>query len=182
MLKVPLKSEQKIRSARHRYKKLSMKRGSTIFLQIVIVLIGIGALAFLLWEPHIEGRNVHATLFEIYLNDPILAWAYTGSISFFVALYQAFMLLGHIGQDNALSLNAVRALRTIKYCAIVIVGFMVPAEAYLFIVRPGDDIAGGVAMGILISFISIVVATAAAVSEGVLQHAVNITSKNDVTV
>ena len=32
-----------------------MKRSSTIFLQVVIVLIGIGALALLLWEPHIEG-------------------------------------------------------------------------------------------------------------------------------
>jgi hypothetical protein len=42
----------------------------TIFLQAVIVLIGIGALALMLWEPHIEGRNAHATLFEIYFNDP----------------------------------------------------------------------------------------------------------------
>ena len=40
-----------------------MKRGSTIFLQAVIVLIGVGALALMLWEPHIEGRNVNATTF-----------------------------------------------------------------------------------------------------------------------
>jgi hypothetical protein len=60
----------------------------TIFLQAVIVLIGIGALALMLWEPHIEGRNAHATLFEIYFNDPFLAYAYLASIPFFVALYQ----------------------------------------------------------------------------------------------
>jgi hypothetical protein len=42
-----------------------MKRSSTIFLQVVIVLIGIGALAVMLWEPHIEGRNAHATLFNV---------------------------------------------------------------------------------------------------------------------
>ena len=47
-----------------------MKRSSTIFLQVVIVLIGIGALALMLWEPHIEGRNAHATLFEIYFKIP----------------------------------------------------------------------------------------------------------------
>ena len=46
-----------------------MKRSSTAFLQIVIVLIGIGALALVLWEPHIEGRNAHATVFEIYFKD-----------------------------------------------------------------------------------------------------------------
>ena len=159
-----------------------MKRSSTIFLQVVVVLIGIGALAFLLWEPHIEGRNVHATLYEIYFNDPFLAWAYTASISFFVALYQAFKLLGYIGRNEVFSLGSVRTLRTIKYGAITIVGFSVPAEAYLFIVRPGDDIAGGVFMGILISFISIVVATAAAMFEKTLQSAVDIKFENDLTV
>ena len=145
-----------------------MKRGSTIFLQTVIVLIGIGALAFMLWEPNIEGRNAQATLFQIYFNDPFLAWAYTGSVAFFVALYQAFKLLGYIGRNKAFSPNSLKALRTIKYCAIDIVGFIVAAEAYLFIVRPGDDIAGGVFMGMLISFISIVVATAAVVFEKIL--------------
>ena len=59
-----------------------MKRSSTIFLQVVIVLIGIGALAVMLWEPLIEGRNAHATLFQVYFNDPFLAYAYTASIAF----------------------------------------------------------------------------------------------------
>ena len=123
-----------------------MKRSSTIFLRVVIVLIGIGVLALMLWEPHLEGRNVHATLFEIYFKDPFLAYAYIASISFFVALYQAFKLLGYIGQNKVFSPSSVRALRTIKYCAISLVGFIVAAEAYLFIVQRGkDDIAGGVA-------------------------------------
>ena len=80
-----------------------MKKGPTIFLQVVIVLIGIGALALMLWEPHIEGRNAHATLFEIYFKDPFLAYAYLASTPFFVALYQAFKVLGYIGQDKAFS-------------------------------------------------------------------------------
>ena len=159
-----------------------MKKSSTIFLQIVIVLIGIGALAFMLWEPHIEGRNAHATLFQIYFNDPFLAWAYTASIAFFVALYQAFKLLGHIGRNEVFSQGSVKALRTIKYCAKIIVGFVVAAEAYLFIARPGDDIAGGVFMGLLIIFVSGVIAIAAAVFEKLLQKAVDIKSENDLTV
>jgi hypothetical protein len=60
----------------------TMKRSSALFLQAAIVLIGIGALAFLLWEPHIEGRNAHATTFEIYFKDPFLAYVYVGSIPF----------------------------------------------------------------------------------------------------
>src|SRR5262247_4873770 len=96
----------------------------TIFLRAVIVLIGIGALALLRWEPQIEGRNAHATLFEIYFNDPFLAYAYIASIAFFVALYQAFKVLGYAGQNKVFSQAAVKALRTIKYCAIAIVGFV----------------------------------------------------------
>jgi Protein of unknown function (DUF2975) len=75
----------------------------TIFLQAVIVLIGIGALALMLWEPPIEGRNAHATLFEIYFKDPFLAYVYFASIPFFVALYQTCKVLGYIGQNKAFS-------------------------------------------------------------------------------
>ena len=70
---------------------------------MVIVLIGLGALVLMLWEPHLEGRNAKATPFQIYFNDPFLAYAYLASIAFFVALYQAFKLLGYIGQNNVSS-------------------------------------------------------------------------------
>ena len=80
-----------------------MNRTPIAFLRIVILLIGIGAFAFLLWEPHIEGRNAHATLFEIYFKDPFLAYAYVASIPFFVALYQAFKVLGYAGQNRVFS-------------------------------------------------------------------------------
>ena len=160
-----------------------MKRSSTIFLQIVIVLIGISALALLLWEPHVEGVNAHATtLYQIYFDDPFLALVYVGSIPFFVALYQAFKLLGYIGRNEVFSQRSVRALRTIKYCAIAIIGFIVVEEIFIMLNHGNDDAAGGVAIGILISFISIVVAAAAAVFQRTLQSAVDIKSENDLTV
>jgi len=79
---------------------------------------------------------------------------------------------------------AVNALRTIKYCAITLVGFIVGAEAYLFIVqrKVEEDIAGGVMMGLVMIFVSVVIATAAAVFERILQSAVDIKSENDLTV
>jgi len=161
----------------------SVKRSATVFLQVVIVLIGIGALALMLWEPHLEGRNAHATTFEIYFKDPFLAYAYLASIAFFVALFQAFRLLGYIGRNHVFSLDSVRALRTIKYCAIALVVMVGGALAYLFIaVRGKDDIAGGVAMGVFMIFVSTVIATAAAVFERLLQNAVDLKSENDLTV
>lgn len=160
-----------------------MKRSSTIFLQIVVVLIGVGALALLLWEPHLEGRNANATTFEVYFKDPFLAYAYLASIAFFVALYQAFMLLGYIARNEVFSQHSVKALRTIKRCAMTLVAFILGAEAYFFIVQRGkDDIAGGVMMGLFLIFVSVVVATAAAVFERTLQGAVELKSENDLTV
>ena len=158
-----------------------MKRSSTIFLQVVIVLIGIGTLALILWEPHIEGRNAHATLFEIYFKDPFLAYAYIASISFFVALYQAFKVLGYAGQNKVFSQAAVNALRTIKLCAIAIIGFVAVGEIFIMM-GDSDDRAGGVFMGVLITFGSIVIATAAATFERILQNAVDMKSENDLTV
>ena len=45
-----------------------------------------------------------------------------------------------------------------------------------------DDRAGGVFMGVLICFGSIVVATATAILERILQNAVDMKSENDLTV
>jgi len=158
-----------------------MKRSSTIFLQVVIVLIGMGALALLLWEPHIEGRNAHATLSQIYFHDPFLAYAYTASIAFFAALYQAFKVLGYVRQNKVFSPEAVRALRTIKLCALAIIGFVVGAEIFIRL-QPSDDRAGGTFIGVVFIFGSVVIATAAAMFERILQNAVDIKSENDLTV
>jgi len=160
-----------------------MKKSSTIFLQIIIVLIGIGTVALLLWEPHLEGRNAHATPFQIYFNDPFLAYVYAASIAFFIALYQTFKLLGYIGQNKVFSQPAVNALRTIKYCAIILSGLIVAAGIYIRIFHAkDDDPAGFLALCMVTTFISIVVATVAGVFEKTLQSAVDIKSENDLTV
>ena len=160
-----------------------MKRASTIFLQVVIVLLGTGVLAALLWEPQVEGRNVHATQFEIYFKDPFLAYIYLAFVPFFVGLYQAVRMLGYARRNEVFSEPAVRAMRIIKYCAGITALFIVGAEVYIFIfVRGTDDVAGGVMMGAFIIFVSAVIATAAAVFERVLQNALDIKSENDLTV
>jgi Protein of unknown function (DUF2975) len=160
-----------------------VKKNGAIFLQIVIVALGIGTLALLLWEPWIEGVNAHATtLYQIYFDDPFLAFIYLGSIPFFIALYQAIKVLGYVGQGKVFSQAAVNALRTIKYCALAIIGFVVIEEIFIMLNHGSDDAAGGVFMGVLIIFGSIVVATAAAIFERTLQNAVDIKSENDLTV
>ena len=133
----------------------------------------------MLWEPHIEGRNKHATLFEIYFNDPFLAYAYLASIPFFAALYQTFKVLGYVGQNKAFSQATMKALRVIRFCALAVIGFAVVGELFI-VLGNSDDRAGGVFMGILITFGALVIAAAAALFEQILQKAVDMKSGNDV--
>ena len=148
-----------------------MKKGTIIFLQTVIALIGISALTFMLWEPHLEGRNVNATLFEIYFKDPFLAYAYLSSIAFFVVLYQAFRVLGYVEQNNIFSQAAVKALRTIKYSATTLSILIVMAGLYIRIFHAkDDDPAGFLAICILTTFISVAIAALARLFENRLQN------------
>jgi hypothetical protein len=142
----------------------------TVFLQTVIVLVGLGAAAFLLWEPHVEGRNRNATLFAIYFNDPFLAFAYAASLSFFAALYQGFKVIGYARTGDIFSQAAVRALRTIRICAIVLIGCVFVGEA--IILPHADDRPPPLVMGLVIILGSTVVASAASVLERILQDAI----------
>ncbi len=148
-----------------------MKKGSILFLQAVIMCIGFGALTLLLWEPHLEGRNVNATVFEVYFHDPFLAYVYGASIAFFVALYQVFKWLGLVRRNEVSSNATLQVLRTIRYCALVLIIFMVGAELYFFLFQRGkEDIAGGVMMGLVMIVVSVVVAAATIVFEGLVDR------------
>jgi len=150
-----------------------MKRISTIFLQIVIVLIGIVTLVIMIRLPLIEGRAVNLDLFSIYA-DPFIMYGYVASIPFFVALYQAFKLLKYIEQDKVFSLASVKALRTIKYCGIALSVLIVMAGLYIRIFHAeSDDPAGFLALCIVTTFISVVIATIATVFERIIQSAID---------
>jgi len=148
----------------------AMKRSAALFLQVAVVLIGIGTLALMLWEPHIEGRNAHATTFEIYFKDPFLAYVYVGSIPYFVALYRAFGLFGHVRQNGAFSQVTVDALRAIKHCAIAVIGFVAGAVVFIIMFGDKDDRPAGVFMSFLVTFASSVIAIAATVFARNLQN------------
>lgn len=159
-----------------------MKKISTAFLQTVIVLIGIVALVILIWLPLTEGRAKNLDLFSIYA-DPFILYGYGASIAFFIALFNAFRLLGYIGQNHVFSTNSVKTLKNIKYCAIVLSILIVMAGLYIKLTHnKEDDPAGFLAICIVTTFVSIVVATAAAIFERLLQNAIDMKSENDLTI
>lgn len=138
-----------------------MKRGTALFLQVVTVLVGAAVLAFLLGEPHLEGRNAHATTFEIYFHDPFLAYVYVGSIPFFVALQRAFALFGEVRRSGTFSAATVAALLTIQRCATILLGFIAGGVFFVLAAGDGEDRPAGLFMCVLVALPTAVVATVA---------------------
>jgi hypothetical protein len=139
-----------------------MKRSTAWFFQIALVLLGLGVLAFLLGAPHVEGRNAHATTFEIYFKDPFLAYVYAGSIPFFIALCRAIGLFGHAGRNGAFSPATLAALRVIKRCALILMGFVAGGAVFILIFGDKEDRPPGVFMSLLAALATGIMAFTAA--------------------
>lgn len=108
-----------------------MKRIVIGILRVGLVLLGVGAVAFLLAEPHFEGRNANATVLEVYFKDPFLAYAYVGSIPFFMGLFQAIRVLGFVGEGRGFSAESVAAVRKIRVCALALLGFVAGSVGFM---------------------------------------------------
>jgi hypothetical protein len=146
-----------------------MRKGPILFLKVVILLISIGALIWMIWFPQLEGRATNLDLISIY-RDPFIIYGFIASIPFFVGLYQAFKLLHFIDANKAFSQGAVNSLKNIKFSALSLIGFIALGVFYIRFFVHGDDPAGPTMLGIIISFVSIVIATSAAVLQKLLQE------------
>ena len=156
-----------------------MKQTSTLFLQGAIVILAIAAIAILIRIPQTEGRAENLDLFHIYA-DPFILYGYASSITFFVALFKAFQLLGYIRKDEAFTAQSVAAVKTIKKCAVVLGILIVLAGIYIRIFHhEDDDPAGFLALSMATTFASFVVAAAAFIVEEILRNGAAIKAENE---
>lgn len=160
-----------------------MKRGSTVFLRAVVILIGIPILAVCIYG--LSRFDPHSPYWELpelaNLQYPLLIGMYAATIPFFFALYQTLKLLNFIDKEEAFSKSSVKALNNIKYCAIVISILFVFEMPVLYMLTKVDD-TPGILIGMVIIFASMVIAVFAAVLQKLLENAIDIKSENDLTV
>ena len=160
-----------------------MKRGSTLFLRMAVFLIGTPVLALcLLGMPLVAKDAAESGPEWAYLIFGILIVLYVSAIPFFIALYQAIRLLSYIDKNKAFSDLSVKALKTIKNCAITISIIYVLGMPLFFLMGHKDDAPGVVAIGLVIIFASMLIAVFAAVLQKLLQKAIDIKSENDLVV
>lgn len=157
-----------------------MDRTSTLFLRIVILLMGAVVLAACaLWLPQLILTELTQSDFDY---APILIGMFASAIPFFIALHQAMKLLAYIDQDTAFSEQSVHALRRIKHCAAAFAGVYAVGMPYTFRIAQLDDAPGLVAFGIILIGAGLVVAVFAAVLQKLLRNAIDIQAENDLTV
>lgn len=160
-----------------------MKRVSTALLKAAVIIIGIPVLvACIFLVPEIA--NYTAELFPdiSFMKYLVLFYLYIAVMPFYFALYQAFLLLSYIDHNKAFSELSVKALKTIKYCAIVISIFCIIAMPLFYFMAEYDDAPGIIVIGLFIIFASLVISVFAAVLQKLLQEAIDIKSENDLTV
>ncbi|WP_409300399.1 DUF2975 domain-containing protein [Peribacillus sp. SCS-155] len=160
-----------------------MKRVSTLFLKIVVILIGIPIFALCIFlVPEIG--NVAAELLPgfAYIKYLVFIVFYASALAFYFALYQAFKLLRYIDKNKAFSELSVRGLNKIKYCAITISSLHVLVLPLFYLFAEKDDAPGVIFVGLVVPFASMVIAVFAAVLQKLLEEAIDIKSENDLTV
>lgn len=160
-----------------------MKRGTTLFLKIAVILIGIPVLALCIFlVPEIANYAVLLYPDIAYLKYLVLIDMYAAAIPFYFALYQAFKLLSYIDNNIAFSELSVKALKKIKYCAIIISILYVVGMPIFYFMAEIEDAPGIIVIGLILIFASIVIGVFAAVLQRLLQVAIDIKSENDLVI
>jgi hypothetical protein len=153
----------------------------TLFLKVVVLLMGIPVLALCLFGLPSIAKEA-AEYFPTYWVYPAIIGMYGAAITYYGVLYQAFKLLSYIDKNIAFSELSVRALKTIKYYALAASALFSASLPLIFLGAQADDAPGLVLLGLAITFAPTVIAVFSAVLEKLLKDAIDIKSENDLTV
>lgn len=162
---------------------MKLKKSSTLFLKIVIFLVGLLVLGLALAIlPFIAEYIIKRNTIWGYAHVPIFLGAYFSVLPFFFALYQSFKLLSFIDKNLAFSFSAVQSLKKIKYAAFTFSGLYILLMPFFYLIGELDDAPGVILIGLILTFTAFVMGVFAAVLEKLLQDALQMKSENDLTV
>ncbi len=159
------------------------KLGTTLFLKIAVILIGIPVLALCIFLiPYIGDYTADLYPNIACMKYLVLMDLYATAIPFYLALYETFKLLSYIDKNKAFSELSVKALKNIKYCAITYSSLYIIGMPLFYLIAEVDDAPGIILIGLVFIFVAIVVAVFAAVLQKLLKEAIDIKSENDLTI
>lgn len=159
---------------------MKRKPAPTLFLKAVLLLIALVILVLYTYAfPELARRDAAAHPDDDFLRSVFLLSGYVFFIPILVALYQTFKLLILIDRNEAFSALSVKALRTIKYCAIAVIAFIVLGVLFMMVFVVDEDITPFITLGVIGSFGSSVIAVFAGLLQKLLTDAIALKSDND---
>ncbi len=158
-----------------------MRKDTILFLKLAVIIIGIIVfMLFIFWLPWLANSTSEMYPEYAYLKYPVLIGVYTTGIPFYIALYNAFMLLNYIKKGNAFSEQSVNILNNIKKCAISVI--IVYVAIFLYLLTQNALHPGIAIILFAIIFTAFTISLFAAVLQELLSTALEIKSENDLTV
>jgi hypothetical protein len=152
-------------------------KNNTFFLKAVVFLIALGVILFDI--AALIGANSSDDISEF---SPLLYVLVVSSLPFLYGLSQVMQLLRYIDMNKGFSELSAIALRNMKNCAVFVSAVYVIAMPVIYFVGNRADAPGLIAFGLVLVFISVVIATFTAVLEMLVRNGLEIKAENDLTV
>ncbi|OHB15327.1 MAG: hypothetical protein A2605_03390 [Candidatus Zambryskibacteria bacterium RIFOXYD1_FULL_39_35] len=151
------------------------KNISTLILKATVVVLGLIVIALCIFALPSMWKGGSIEFAEAsYAVKLVVIGLYATTVPFFIALWQALKLLHYIRKDMAFSDLSVKALKNIKYSAIIIGVLYMSGEPLLFPIADADDAPGLVVIGFAIACAPFVIAAFANVFQKILQDGIEI--------
>lgn len=159
-----------------------MIRNSTIFLRLAVLAIGLavltlGVLLFpSLWQVPDEYPRYG---FAVYV---VMIIIYVTTIPYYLGLFKAWSILNMIDRGEAFATPTVKALQFVARCCAAISALYALSLPFFYLWADGDDAPGLVVIGMIFTFVPMVVAVSMAVLQRLLHDAITLKNENDLTV
>ncbi len=159
-----------------------MRNYSTMILRLAIFIAGAIVLAICGGAAWLAIKTDPSSEYHI-ISYILLIGTCTAAIPCFIALYQSYKLLGYIDTDRTFSELSLKALKIIKYSALV--EFFICALGglpFFYVLAKKEDAPGLVIIGMAIAGIAFIISVFASVLSRLLQEAIAMKSENDLTI
>lgn len=160
-----------------------LTRPSTLFLHTGVSIISLGVLALciyllpLIWTEAYKEWPQHG-----YAVRAVVAAMYISIVPFYLGIYNGWRILDAIDNKQAFSLQPVKALKAIAYCAGSISCIYALSLPFFYIWADNTDAPGLMLIGLFLTGMPLIIGVAMSLLQRLLAEAVTIKSENDLTV
>lgn len=143
-----------------------MKQRTLFYLKLVLFIIVTPILGFFIFVlPRVITGLTEVIPVPVFWRYPGLIALYAATIAFIFGLYQSIKLLININKDKVFSQITRKSLKNIKYCTGTISTLYVISMPLLYLMADKDDAPGILLFGLVVTFVTAVSASYAAVFE-----------------